>query len=106
MTFTGKKWRSRQELSVAGSGEKRYDRPMKKFLHTFKDISPGGLLAVRVILALCCLMAFAGFLLCLFAGEPGVRSHYTYRLAKAMGDAPAGVLLLAGIGLILFESSR
>ena len=79
---------------------------MKKFLHTFKKISPGGLIAVRIVLILCCAMAFAGFALCLFAGEPGVRNHGTYRLAKALADTPAGVLLLAGIGLIIFESSR
>ena len=79
---------------------------MKKFLHTFKDISPAGLLAVRIILALCCVMAFAGFVLCLFAGEPGVGNYHTYRLAKALADTPAGVLLLAGIGLIIVESSQ
>ena len=106
MAFRGKKWRPRQELSVAGSGEKRYDRPMKKFLHTFKKISPGGLMAVRAVLILCCVMAFAGFVLCLFAGEPGVRNHGTYQLAKALGDTPAGVLLIGGIGLIIFEVSQ
>lgn len=79
---------------------------MKKFLRTFKDISPAGLRAVRAILALCCLMAFAGFVLCLFAGEPGVRNHSTYQLAKALADTPAGVLLIGGIGLIVFESSQ
>ena len=83
-----------------------YDGPMKKFLKTFRDISPAGLGAVRAILAMCCLMAFAGFVLCLFAGEPGVRNHSTYLLAKALGDTPAGVLLIGGIGLIIFESSQ
>ena len=83
-----------------------YDGPMKRFLKTFKEISPAGLGAVRAILALCCLMAFAGFVLCLFAGEPGVRNHGTYQLAKALGDTPAGVLLIGGIGLIIFESSQ
>ena len=63
-------------------------------------------MAARIILAICCLMAFAGFALCLFAGEPGVRNFYTYQLARALGDTPAGVLLLAGIGLIIVESSR
>ena len=47
-------------------------------------------MAVRIILALCCLMAFAGFALCLFAGEPGVRNFYTYQLARALGTRRRG----------------
>ncbi len=66
-------------------------------------ISPGGLTAVRIVLILCCAMAFAGFVVCLFAGEPGVASYGRYRLAAALADAPAGVLLLAGIGLMVVE---
>ena len=93
-------------MFLAIGDERDYDGPMKKFLHTFKSISPAGLMAVRVILGLCCLMVFAAFVLCLFAGEPGVGSYRTYRLAKAMADTPAGVLLLAGIGLIIVEAPR
>ena len=91
---------------LPGAGKNAMMGAMKKFLHTFKNISPGSLMAVRVVLILCCAMAFAGFALCLFAGEPGVRNFYTYRLAKALGDTPAGVLLLAGIGLIIVEAPR
>ena len=76
---------------------------MKRLIHSLKRISPGGLAAVRIILILCCGMAFAGFVVCLFAGEPGVATYGRYRLAKALADAPAGVLLLAGIGLIIVE---
>ncbi len=76
---------------------------MKAFLHSFKKISVLGLLGVRVVLGMCCLMVFAAFVLCLFAGEPGVGSFHAYRLAQAMAEAPAGVLLLAGIGLMIIE---
>ncbi len=79
---------------------------MKRFLHSFQKISPEGLAAVRIVLALCCAMAFAGFALCLFAGAPGVDSYGQYRLARALAETPAGVLLLAGIGLIIAESPR
>ena len=76
---------------------------MKRFLHSFKRISPGGLLAVRIVLAMCCLMAFAAFAVCLFAGEPTAANFRAYSLARAMAQTPAGVLLLAGIGLIIVE---
>ena len=79
---------------------------MKKFLHSFKKISPGGLVAVQVILQLCCVMVFAGFVLCLQAGELGVGSFSSYRLAQALAETPAGVLLIAGIALIIVEGSR
>ncbi len=79
---------------------------MRAFLHSFKKISAVGLLGVRIVLAMCCVMAFAAFVLCLFAGEPGAGSFHAYRLARAMAEAPAGVLLLAGIGLIIVEDPR
>ncbi len=60
-------------------------------------------MAVRIILILCCALVFAGFALCLGAGEPGVRTWRTYRLAQAMAQTPAGVILLGGIGLIVIE---
>ena len=65
---------------------------MKRFLHSFQKISPEGLAAVRIVLA--------------FAGAPGVDSYGQYRLARALAETPAGVLLLAGIGLIIAESPR
>ena len=76
---------------------------MKRFLHSFSKISPGGLLAVRVTLILCCAMAFGAFALCLFAGEPCAGNFRTYRLAQTLAETPAGVLLLAGIGLLILE---
>ena len=63
-------------------------------------------MGVRITLALCCVMVFAAFVLCLFAGEPSAASFHTYRLAKAMAETPAGILLLAGIALIIVESPR
>ena len=76
---------------------------MKKFLHSFSKISPWGLLAVRITLILCCAMVFGAFVLCLFAGEPCVGNYRSYRLARYMADTPAGVLLLAGIALMIIE---
>ena len=76
---------------------------MRRFLHSFKKISPGGLWAVRTVLAMCCALVFSAFVLCLFAGEPCAGNYRTYRLARAMAETPAGVLLLAGIGLIIVE---
>ncbi len=92
-----------QHLWLAGRGEMRYDGGMKRFLHSFAKITPAGLWAVRVILALCCAMVFAGFALCLFAGEPCVGNFRAYRLAQALAETPAGVLLVAGIGLMIVE---
>ncbi|MCD8322140.1 MAG: hypothetical protein LUC89_04550 [Oscillospiraceae bacterium] len=77
---------------------------MKRFIHSFKQISPAGLLAVRIIMALCCGMAYIAFAICLFAGEPCAANFGLYRLAQEMADTPAGVLLLTGIALIIFES--
>ena len=79
---------------------------MKKFLHSFSKISAPGLLAVKITLIGCCAMVFGAFVLCLFAGEPGVANFRTYRLAQALAETPAGVLLLAGIALIIMESPR
>ena len=79
---------------------------MKRFLHSFKKISPAGLLGIRIVLAMCCAMAFSAFALCLFAGEPGAASFRAYRLAQALAQTPAGVLLLAGIALVIIESPR
>ena len=76
---------------------------MKKFLHSFKRISPSGLLAVRIVLMLCCAMAFAAFAVCLFAGEPAPDNWRAYRLARSLAQTPAGVLLIAGIALIVVE---
>ena len=95
-----------QKLFLAGPGKCLYDGTMKRFLHSFAKISPAGLLGVRIVLALCCAMAFGAFLLCLFAGEPRLASFRAYRLAQALAQAPAGVLLLAGIALIILESPR
>ena len=58
---------------------------------------------MRIILLMCCGMAFAGFALCLAAGEPCAANYGQYRLAEALADTPAGVLLLAGIGLMIVE---
>ena len=90
-------------MCLACRAKVRYDGPMKRFLHSFANISPAGLLAVRITLILCCAMAFAAFALCLFAGEPCAGNFRLYRLAQAMAEAPAGVLLLAGIGLLIVE---
>ena len=79
---------------------------MKKFFHSFAKISPGGLAAVRVTLILCCAMVFGAFALCLFAGDPCAGNFRTYRLAQAIAETPAGVLLLAGIGLIIVENPQ
>ena len=76
---------------------------MKRFIHSFKKISPAGLLGVRIVLALCCVMVFAAFVVCLFAGEPTLANYRAYRLARSLAEAPAGVLLAAGIGLIIVE---
>ena len=76
---------------------------MKKFLHSFSKVSASGLLAVRVTLILCCVMVFGAFVLCLFAGEPCAANFRSYRMAQALAETPAGVLLLAGIGLIIVE---
>lgn len=97
-------WRNGKNLCLAAAVPFLYDRSMKRFLHSFKRISPAGLLAVRIILALCCAMVFAAFAICLFAGEPCVANFHLYRLAQEMADTPAGVLLLAGIALIILES--
>ena len=77
---------------------------MKRFLHSFKKISPAGLWAVRMILIMCCAMVFLGFVICLQAGEPSVANFAQYRLAQNLAQTPAGVLLLAGIGLIALEA--
>lgn len=61
---------------------------------------------MRAVLILCCAMVFGAFVLCLFAGEPCAANFRSYRLAQALAEAPAKVLLLAGIGLIVIESSR
>ena len=76
---------------------------MKRFLHSFKKISPAGLDAVRMIMVLCCVMVGAGVLICLFAGEPCLANFRAYRLARALAEAPAGVLLVAGIALVIVE---
>ena len=77
--------------------------PMKRFLHSFKKISPGGLEAARLILILCCVMVGAGLLICLTAGEPCLANFRAYRLARALAETPAGVLLVAGIALVIVE---
>ena len=76
---------------------------MKRFLHSFKKISPAGLEAARKVLILCCVMVGAGLLICLFAGDPCLANFRSYRLAQALAEAPAGVLLVAGIALIAVE---
>ena len=92
-----------KDLFLARGTKSLYDGPMKRFLHSFRRISPAGLWAVRTVLALCCAMAFGAFVLCLFAGEPCAANFRAYCLARAMADAPAGVLLLAGVGLTILE---
>ena len=79
---------------------------MKRFLHSFKRISPAGLLGVRIALILCCAMVFAAFAVCLFAGEPTLGNWRAYRLARSLAEAPAGILLTAGIGLIILEDPK
>ena len=106
MAFSGKNGtpgRVFQNVCLVSGGKSLYDDPMKRFLHSFKKISPAGLLAVRIVLMLCCAMVFAAFVVCLAAGEPGLGSWRAYRLANAMAEAPAGILLLAGIGLMILE---
>ena len=76
---------------------------MKRFLHSFQKISPAGLDAARMIMILCCVMVGAGLLICLLAGEPCLANFRAYRLAQALAEAPAGVLLVAGIALIVVE---
>ena len=95
-----------QYLCLAGWEKALYDGAMKKFLHSFRRISPGGLAAVQAVLMLCCAMAFGAFVLCLFAGEPTAANFYEYRLAQSLADTPAGVLLLAGIGLMIVEDPK
>lgn len=76
---------------------------MKRFLHSFQKVSPAGLLGVRIVLILCCVMVFAAFVVCLFAGEPALGNYKAYRLARALAQTPAGVLFVAGIALIVVE---
>ena len=76
---------------------------MRAFLHSFKKISDAGFWGVRIVMILCCVMVFAAFVLCLFAGEPSAESFHAYRLARAMAETPAGVLLVAGIALMIVE---
>ncbi len=59
---------------------------------------------MRIILALCCAMVFAGFVICLCAGDPSLANFHSYQTARALAEMPAGVLLVAGIALIIFEA--
>ena len=59
---------------------------------------------MRVILVMCCVTAFTGFVICLYAGEPCIANFTLYRLAQRLAEAPAGMLFLAGIGLIALEA--
>lgn len=92
-----------RDMFLANVRRARYDSVMKRFLHSFKKISPAGLLGVRIVLAACCAMVFAAFALCLFSGEPSAANFRAYRLAQALAQTPAGILLLAGVGLIILE---
>ena len=76
---------------------------MKRFLHSFKKISPAGLTAARMILVLCCVMAGAGVVICLMAGEPCLANFRAYRMAQALAETQAGILLVAGIALVIVE---
>ena len=96
----------RQHFCLAGDVFSRYHSLMKRFLHSLKQISPAGLWAVRTVLMLCRAVAFAGFVVCLTAGEPGIGSFSAYRVAESLGRAPAGMLLIAGVGIIALEGSR
>ena len=61
-------------------------------------------MAVRVILVMCCTVVFMGFVICLYAGEPCIANFALYRLAQRLAETPAGMLFLAGIGLIALEA--
>lgn len=59
--------------------------------------------ALKGTLMVCCAMAFCSFVILIDIGEPTISTYCLYRIAQELSSAPAGLLLIAGIGTVLVE---
>ena len=79
---------------------------MKRLIHSILHMSRPAWLALSATLISCCVMAFAGCVLLFEAGPARFSNFELYRLAEALGEAPAGLLLLGGLGVIVLEFEK
>lgn len=76
---------------------------MKRLFKSILHMKTSAWLVFILSLAAGCLMAFAACVLLFSAGPACVGNFEQYRLAQALGEAPAGMLLLGGLGALILE---
>lgn len=79
---------------------------MKRLLHSILNMNSAAWRMLQWSCLSSALMIFAGCVLLFEAGPASVQNFYLYRLAQTMGEAPAGILLLGGLGTIILEFEK
>lgn len=79
---------------------------MKRLIHSILNMNRTAWRALSLTLALCCLMAFGGCVILFDAGPACFANFDAYRLAQALGEAPAGLLLLGCLAAVILEFEK
>lgn len=79
---------------------------MKRLLHSILNMNNAAWNMLQWSCIGSVLMVFAGCVLLFEAGPASFQNFYLYRLAQALGEAPAGILLLGGLGTIILEFEK
>lgn len=79
---------------------------MKRLIHSILNMSRPAWRALSLTLGLCCLMALAGCVILFHAGPACFDNFDAYRLAEAMGEVPAGLLLMGCLAAVILEFEK
>ncbi len=83
-----------------------YDRAMKRLIHSILHMGDAPWRMLQATCIASCLMVFAGCVLLFQAGPASFANFELYRMARALGEAPAGLLLLGGIATVILEFEK
>ncbi len=76
---------------------------LKRLLHRIFNMCDEAWGALLGTLLVCCTMAFCAFLILVEIGTPTLRTYDLFQTAQALAEAPAALILLAGIGTVCLE---
>lgn len=76
---------------------------IKKLIHSILKMNDLSWILIRLTLIMSCCIVFSAFVGLLRIGDLNIDTYHTYLIAKEIASAPAGLILIAGIGTIMLE---
>ncbi len=76
---------------------------IKKLIHSILKMNDSSWTLIRFTLILSCSIVLGALIVLISIGELYYGTYHTYLMAKEVASAPAGLILISGIGTIMLE---